>query len=223
MTGTETPTTQTPGPDRGARRRERTRRQLLDAARVVIGERGIDAATIQQITEAADVAFGSFYNHFESKDAVVDELLAQAIADHARFVDEVSAPLSDPAEMLANAVYQTVRMATRDPLWGWFVVRLTGGRAELGAPMVGHLARDLEAGVKAGLFPGANVPVLVLAIAGSAIGVMYGRLTGVLDEADEWDYTESMLRLAGMTEGDAHSTVARLRKALQTNAPAKPR
>ncbi len=215
MNGTEAPTAEATGPDRGTRRRERTRRQILDAARAVIGEKGVDAATIQEITEAADVAFGSFYNHFESKDAVVDALLGEAIAAHAHLVDEVGAPLSDPAEVLANAVYQTVRMATRDPLWGWFVVRLTGGNAELGAPMVGRLARDLEAGAKAGLFPGANVPVLVLAIAGSAVGVMYGRLTGVLDEDDEWDYTEAMLRLVGMTADDAHRSASRLQRALR--------
>lgn len=66
-----------PGPAGGKRdqnRRERTR-TLLDAALALFLERGIDAVTIDQITRRAEVAKGSFYRYFETKDALVDALL----------------------------------------------------------------------------------------------------------------------------------------------------
>ena len=85
--------------ERGARRRHQTRRALLDAARQVIGERGVDATTIGEITERADVAFGSFYNHFESKDALVDDLIAEAVVAHRDYVDAVNLRFAQPAEM----------------------------------------------------------------------------------------------------------------------------
>ncbi|MGZ5311085.1 MAG: helix-turn-helix domain-containing protein, partial [Solirubrobacterales bacterium] len=59
-------TTQTAG--RQQRRRERTRGRLLEAARDLFAEQGVEATTIAAIAERADVGFGSFYNHFESKD-----------------------------------------------------------------------------------------------------------------------------------------------------------
>ncbi|MBN8933022.1 MAG: helix-turn-helix transcriptional regulator, partial [Rhizobium pusense] len=54
--------------DRNDRRRARTRRALLDAARRVIGRQGVENVTIQEITDEADVGFGSFYNHFATKE-----------------------------------------------------------------------------------------------------------------------------------------------------------
>jgi AcrR family transcriptional regulator len=60
-----------PPPDRHARRREHTRARLLRAARTLFARQGIDKTRINEITEEADVGFGSFYNHFESKAAIV--------------------------------------------------------------------------------------------------------------------------------------------------------
>ena len=64
-------------PTRGARRKSETRRRLLAAARGIFAREGLEAATIAQITQAADVGFGTFYLHFATKEdayrAVVTE------------------------------------------------------------------------------------------------------------------------------------------------------
>ena len=49
------------------RRKARTRQALIDAAVRLIAEGRGDRASIQEITEEADIGFGSFYNHFDSK------------------------------------------------------------------------------------------------------------------------------------------------------------
>ena len=55
-----------PGPSRLDRRKARTRSALIAAAREMLASRDPAEVTIQEITEAADVGFGSFYNHFDS-------------------------------------------------------------------------------------------------------------------------------------------------------------
>ena len=50
------------------RRKARTRQALIDAAVRLIADGRRDRASIQEITEAADIGFGSFYNHFDSKE-----------------------------------------------------------------------------------------------------------------------------------------------------------
>ena len=55
-------------PNRMSCQREKTNKRLVNAALSVMAEKGLDAATINDITEAADVGFGSFYNHFSSKE-----------------------------------------------------------------------------------------------------------------------------------------------------------
>src|SRR5207302_1072152 len=66
---------------RGERRKAETRRRLLEAAASVFADAGVDGATIAAITEAADVGLGTFYLHFDDKDAcaaaVADDLVAR--------------------------------------------------------------------------------------------------------------------------------------------------
>ena len=52
---------------RGERRKAATRQKLIDAARVMLAAGTAADASIQDITDAADVGFGSFYNHFGCK------------------------------------------------------------------------------------------------------------------------------------------------------------
>src|SRR5215475_15751814 len=51
------------------------REQLLDTGLQVLHERGFNATSVQDITEAAGVPKGSFYNHFESKEDLGAEVV----------------------------------------------------------------------------------------------------------------------------------------------------
>ncbi len=198
---------------RGARRRERTRRALLDAAREVVGEKGIDATTIGEIAERADVGFGSFYNHFGTKDDLVDALLEDAVVGHREVIDASNLAFSRPAELLANATYLTVHQAAVDPLWGWIVLRLGTGRLDLVAPLMVGLERDVREGIAAGDFGEASPELLMAVVAGSVLAAMGGRLTGTLVAQDEWPFVESVLRQVGLTPHAARSTVRRVQAA----------
>lgn len=70
---------------------ERTRRKLLEAAEAIFGEVGYHEASIVKITEAADVAQGTFYLYFSSKREIFDEVvldlnqrIRRAMSDAAR-------------------------------------------------------------------------------------------------------------------------------------------
>lgn len=80
MSGTETPSVATP--DR-VRKGERTRTRILDAAAEVLAREGYAAATLTDIASVAQMQAGSLYYHFDSKDAIVEEVLRVGI-DHAQ-------------------------------------------------------------------------------------------------------------------------------------------
>jgi TetR/AcrR family transcriptional repressor of nem operon len=62
------------------------REQLLSAALATFHERGFNATSVQDITEAAGAPKGSFYNHFESKEALAAEAVRKyAERSRARF------------------------------------------------------------------------------------------------------------------------------------------
>lgn len=65
--------------NRTEKRVEKTRRKLLKAALEVFSEYGVDAATIDDITQRADLGKGTFYRHFSDKSEITACLVEQAI------------------------------------------------------------------------------------------------------------------------------------------------
>ena len=55
--------------------RHNVRQQLIDAGLKVLIEKGFNGSGVQDITAAAGVPKGSFYNHFESKEALGAEIV----------------------------------------------------------------------------------------------------------------------------------------------------
>ena len=63
------------GQSRLDRRKARTRQALIDAAVRLIAEDREDRPSKAEITEEADIGFGSFYNHFDSKEQLFQDRL----------------------------------------------------------------------------------------------------------------------------------------------------
>jgi AcrR family transcriptional regulator len=68
-------------PNRAARRKHEVRQRILAAAHQLFEARGYTATTVADICEQADVAYKTLFNHFESKQAVLDEIEAMALAE----------------------------------------------------------------------------------------------------------------------------------------------
>src|SRR5262249_48805809 len=64
---------------------------LLDTGLRVLHKRGFNATSVQDITEAAGVPKGSFYNHFESK----EDLGAEAVLHYLKSSNKTQAALHD--------------------------------------------------------------------------------------------------------------------------------
>jgi AcrR family transcriptional regulator len=64
---------------RAQRRASKTRTKLLDAALAVFTEIGVDAASIEKITDKADLGKGTFYRHFADKQQLLQALIEEVI------------------------------------------------------------------------------------------------------------------------------------------------
>ena len=90
---------------RRERRKLQNRRALLDSEKDLFAERGVYATRLEDITEKADLGKGAFYNYFESKDALIAELISegvQRVANHMQGVDRV-APFEERVAFVAQA------------------------------------------------------------------------------------------------------------------------
>ena len=93
------------------RRKARTRQALIDAAVRLIAEGRGDRASIQEITEEADIGFGSFYNHFDSKEQLFQTASEEVLERWGQMIDRASAGITDPAELFAVGTRITGRLA----------------------------------------------------------------------------------------------------------------
>ena len=190
---------------RAYRRRARTRSALIIAARNLFGERGIDAVTIQDITDAADVGKGSFYYHFDSKEEVLqaaaEDVLTQFAARLDRDFDDGD---SDPAFVLGYSLYRTLRLCLDDPAIGRFVLRISDG-VSLAEATIGQSARrDLLQGREAGRFVFDDVELVFTMITGGGIALLGRRLRDELTPAAVTGYVVSSLRFLGVPAPEAH-------------------
>ena len=124
-------------------RKARTRANLLAAARHLFAGRGVERTTIAEIAEHADVAIGSFYNYFSTKEELLDALLEEALSEQLRLLRLRQAQVSDPAEKISIAHRHLVRVARTDSDWARLLVRLEFPRRVAWSVLGDTAGRDL--------------------------------------------------------------------------------
>ena len=98
-------------PDRRQRRSADIRERLFRAALKLFGEKGFAQTTVEDITEAADVGKGTFFNHFPSKDHLLISFTDMQLG---KLQDVVSGMRESNEPMPAFLRKLTVRM-TEEP------------------------------------------------------------------------------------------------------------
>lgn len=79
------------------RQTARNRQAIIDAATRLFRERGVDAVGLNELMREAGFTQGGFYNHFESKDALVAEVIAMAMTGaNAKLFETIGKPLEAP-------------------------------------------------------------------------------------------------------------------------------
>lgn len=192
------------------RRKQRTRAALVKAARAFIAEGKLNAPVLE-ITQAADVGMGSFYNHFDSKEQLFEAAVTDVLDGHGAILDEFTASIDDPAETFATCFRLTGRLFRRRPQESQIL--LANGMSLLLSDrgLAPQALRDIVAGVAAGRFR-VEDPELALAVAGGALLGLGNLLRAQPDRDDARDtdaVTRDVLVLFGMTAEQAQEVCER--------------
>jgi DNA-binding transcriptional regulator YbjK len=107
-----------PRVDRRARRRAETRAKLIEAARATFARQGVDATRINEITDEADLGFGSFYNYFDSKDAIVAAVVEEVVTAAGEAIAAATEDIEDPARWLRWPTGRSCTAPLRTPTSG---------------------------------------------------------------------------------------------------------
>lgn len=120
----------------------------------LMGQAGVDGTSIAEITDHADLGFGTFYNYFKNKDDIAINVLDAVIDDLGRRNDLATERLKgrDPAAVQAISIRTVAREMRTNPLWRWWFERpdLLADRLQKGFYRFG--VRDLKEGIRKGQY-----------------------------------------------------------------------
>ncbi|MFF7380841.1 TetR/AcrR family transcriptional regulator [Streptomyces massasporeus] len=200
-----------PPQNRFERRRAETRQALIRSARQILAETGDTSVSIQAIAERADVGFGSFYNHFESKAQLFEAAVVDALEECGRAFDEGLAGIEDPAELVAGGFRLSARMADSMPEM-MQVLRLRGlGYLYADNGLSVRARRDLEQGIATGRFTATDATTALSALGGTLLSLVELRFARPDLDGDEAasDLAELVLRMLGLPPQEAREVARR--------------
>lgn len=176
------------------KRAKRTRKRLKKAALDVFSEKSVDAATVEEITEKADLGKGTLYQHFDDKEDIIVTLVDEAVdhlIEHIRGYDCPPETLEEMLEHLLNAHYGFSVDCREEFLLlfqGKLLLRLQSETLdELEEPYLRYLG-EIEEQVSSYLSPRIDplkVRRLACAVAGFAFGFFSFAMIGMTEDEIE--------------------------------------
>jgi TetR/AcrR family transcriptional regulator, cholesterol catabolism regulator len=88
---------------------------ILASAAGMFARKGIGATTVREIADAVGVLSGSLYHHFESKDAIVEEILTGYLDAIQKRYAEILRSSNPPAQNLHDLVLTSLEVASEQP------------------------------------------------------------------------------------------------------------
>jgi AcrR family transcriptional regulator len=187
----------------GRERRARTRAQILQATEILLAERPPDALTVDSIVDAAGVAKGTFYYHFQS----IEDLTAAVGAKLAESFEDLLAPARlekvDPIARISFGLTKFLEKAIAEPLWARLVIQSAQAPTGVRQSIRANLKADLAEAKAQGRL---TMPDIELA-ADIVIGVWLGVARGTLERGAApnlaCEVLDAVLRALGATQPEA--------------------
>ncbi|MFJ1454852.1 TetR/AcrR family transcriptional regulator [Nocardia wallacei] len=192
-------------PNRLERRKARTRAALVGAAQALLAEGKLNVP-ILEITQAADVGMGSFYNHFRSREELFHAAVEEALDRHGALLDVLCENIEDPAQVFAQSFRLTGRMHRLNPTLSKVLLNDGLNLMRSAKGLAPRARRDIEAAARAGRFEVRDPELAMTVVAGATLAL--GRLLHDDPERDDAEATdqvaEDLLRMFGLPPDDAH-------------------
>jgi len=188
---------------RSERRRRRNRQALIEAGYQIMTQKGIDAATMSEITELADMGAGTVYNYFASKDELAMCIMEQVMDRLSQRIEAVTNNFTDPAQVYAFGIRNVMIAATTDQRWRWLMRRSEVIAGAMYRVMGPYAIRDIRNAVVAGRYrvedPELAWRQATHAIVGFSLAVCdKSIMPGKMDEA-----VVNLLGMVGVRRGEA--------------------
>jgi AcrR family transcriptional regulator len=203
-----------PTEGRVARRQRRNRDALVAAAREIMTEKGVEAATMLEIAERADVGAGTVYNYFKSKDELAIAVLETLMHELALRIEKVTDTFEDPAQVYAYGIRTVLDTATSDIRWAQMLHRSEVIADTMFQRMGPFAIRDLRLASQAGRFEVSNADLVWRLTTHALIGASLAITTGKIPPSATDQIIVRLLCMTGIGANAAVELASRPRPSL---------
>ena len=91
------------------------RERILASAAELFARKGVSATTVREIADGVGILSGSLYHHFESKEAIVDEIISSYLEDLRSRYQKVLAPDTNPRNQLHDLIVASLEVVEAHP------------------------------------------------------------------------------------------------------------
>jgi AcrR family transcriptional regulator len=98
-----------------ARESGERRERILASAAALFANKGVAATTVREIADEVGILSGSLYHHFESKEAMVDEIVTSYLEDLRTRYKRVLAADTDPRTRLHDLIVASLEVVEAHP------------------------------------------------------------------------------------------------------------
>lgn len=193
----------------GLKKRERTRRQLLEAAVQVFSARGVASASIQEIAAVAGMANGTVYNHFETKEDMVRGVAYWLADTLCSCIDESYRHIPDGAERMAIGNRFYIGLAEEAPAWALLLLDMAMVSPELQRELGKYPLADLQLGMRQKRFRISSEAAAMDLIIGTVGQAMRSVAVGAAPAGHGTAVATAVLRALGMEFAEAQAVARR--------------
>lgn len=189
---------------------------ILDAAQSIAAERGMGAVQIAPVAHRADIAAGTVYRYFSSKNNLVAELIASAAERELAAMRAAADAAPGPLSSLAACIATFAARALNDRRLTWAVLaepvdaNIDALRVEFRNALATELEKRIKIAISGQHLPDQDARVAALAIVGALLEGLLGPLASPGSSTREAVQAVSLfaLRALGVIDARARGLVA---------------
>lgn len=188
---------------RGHKKRERTRRSLVDAALRLLARKEVGEIALLEVAAEAEVSNGTIYNYFRTRDEVLEAVGITLADEFSDAISALSTNVDSGAQRLSIGVRMFIRRAADDHQWANALLRIIHLDQAMRSRLADRVLDDLREGHREGALTfeeeGIALDMVVSCTTGAMRSVVEGRAVAEHDVR----VAEMILKALGVTPARA--------------------
>ncbi|MBC9228498.1 TetR/AcrR family transcriptional regulator [bacterium SPL81] len=183
---------------RGHKKKARTKQALIDAALEIYAQGGISDLTLNDLASRANVSNGTIYNYFKTREEVLEAVSIELANQFSDQITMMSQHITSGSVRTILGMRMFIQRALNDIDWAKALLHVIHFNSGMRSTVANAVRRDLNDGLKEGIFHIVDEEIALTMLVSSTIGVLISIVEGRYNQGDDLKLAEMLLKAFGV-------------------------